>query len=440
MTLHPRKIPAALVPMFTFIILLAAQSAAQAVPPTISRFKLDNGIRVVVLHVENSKYFAAFSYLPLGLACDGAGRTQWSHLLEHLTLRTTGPITDYRQRNAETMNDGMHLDFLGTTDNWQEGLDLHAKWLSGLAFSELALREEIPKALSEAAGTVANLYTHKWAAAAWNQVFRHGRADVAVLGDLRNAKLGDAQAYRDAHLVLLDRVVLCIIGGVPGDTLKPEIEKRFGAIRSAAKALPPATQQAAVGSELRATWDLDARHYMVFFPIPPADHQDYASLFIATMFLNSQFFMDAEIKELTGAVFCGVDLATPEGSYFYISASLKPSASLNSVKNRITFHMRKLSDDAALGPIPMWAMNLSIQLGTPADVGQALKIKPLHVTDAMMLGNLGLQWGLSDYRYGDHRAAMVAALKAVTASQVSAAAKKYLTNQKRTTLLLEPKK
>ncbi len=420
--------------------MLAGPSAAQAGPPTITRFKLDNGIHVVVLHVANSKHFAAFSHLPLGLASDGAGRTQWSHLLEHLTLRTTGPITDYRERNAETMSDGLHLDFLGTTDNWREGLDLQVKWLSGLAFSETTLREEIPKALSEATATVANLYTHKWAAAAWNQAFRHGRTDVAVLGDLRNAKLGEAQAYRDEHLVLLDRVVLCVIGGVPADTLKPEIEKRFGAIRSTAKALPPATQQTAVGGELQATWDLDARHYMVFFPIPAADHPDYASLFIAAMFLNSQIFMDREIKELTGAVFCGVDLATPEGSYFYISASLKPSASLEKVKDRIAIHSSKLADDAALAQIPMLAMNLSNQLGTPPDLAQVLKFKPPQVTEAMMLGNIGLQWGLFDFRYGDRRATLVAALKAVTASQLSAAAKIHLADQKRTTLLLEPKK
>ncbi len=435
-----RKIPAALVPALALAVMGATQSAARAGPPTITRFKLDNGIRVVVLHVENAKHFAAFSYLPLGLACDGAGRTQWSHLVEHLTLRSTGPITDYRERNAETMSDGMHLDFMGTTDNWREGLDLQAKWLSGLAFSESILREEIPKALSEAIGTVANLYTHKWAAAAWNKVFRHGRTDVAVLGDLRNAKLGEAQAYRDEHFALLDRVVLCVIGGVPVDAVKPEIQKRFGAIRSGAKALPRATKQVAVGGELRATWDLDARHYMVFFPIPATDHQDYASLFIAAMFLNTQFYTAPDIKELTGAVLCGVDLATPEGSYFYISASLKPSASLKQVEDRIAFHVRKLTDDAALTQIPMFARGLSMQLGTPRDLSQALKSKPPQVTEAMMFGNLGLQWGLFDYRYGNRRAALVAALKASTPSSVSAAAKKHLTDQQGTRLLLEPKK
>ena len=124
MNLHFRRSTGIFMTIFVVAAMLAGPSAAQAGPPTITRFKLDNGIRVVVLHIANSKHFAAFSYLPLGLASDGAGRTQWSHLLEHLTLRTTGPITDYRQRNAETMSDGMHLDFLGTTDNWRAGLDL----------------------------------------------------------------------------------------------------------------------------------------------------------------------------------------------------------------------------------------------------------------------------------------------------------------------------
>ena len=97
-------------------------SLAFAVPPKVTRLTLSNGIRVVSLHVEDSTDVAIFSYLPLGLVADGKAKTQWSHLIEHLTIRTTGPI-DFKTSGAETMADNMRLDFIGNTDNWTQGLE-----------------------------------------------------------------------------------------------------------------------------------------------------------------------------------------------------------------------------------------------------------------------------------------------------------------------------
>ena len=165
-------------------------SLAFAAPPKVTRFTLSNGIRVVSLYVEDSTDVWIFSYLPLGLVADGKAKTQWSHLIEHLTLRTTGPI-DYPSSSAETMADNMRLESIGNTDNWTQGLERHAKWLSGLPFSEESLAEELPKALSEINYTEANLATHKWASAAWNQVFRHGETDIAMRGDIQAAQLSE---------------------------------------------------------------------------------------------------------------------------------------------------------------------------------------------------------------------------------------------------------
>ena len=102
-------------------------SLASAAPPEVTRFTLSNGIQVVNLYVEDSTDVCIFSYLPLGLVADGKAKTQWSHLIEHLVLRTTGPIHNYVERNGQTTHHGMHLDFIGTTDNWKQGLELQAK-------------------------------------------------------------------------------------------------------------------------------------------------------------------------------------------------------------------------------------------------------------------------------------------------------------------------
>src|SRR5438874_801243 len=101
---------------------------------------LKNGIRVIAVHNPGSKSESIFSFLPLGLTGDGPGQVQWSHLLEHLVVRST--TSDLEHFNAETLDDHMRLDFYGTTSNWQEGLDHHRRWIEGVPFTGKSLQQE----------------------------------------------------------------------------------------------------------------------------------------------------------------------------------------------------------------------------------------------------------------------------------------------------------
>ncbi len=424
---------------------LATISDVCAKTPDVTRFTLKNGLRVVLLHVKGSNHFAAFSYLPLSLASDGKEKSQWSHLVEHLTLRTTGPIDDYRERNAETMADAMHLDFMGSLDNWREGLELQSKWLSGLPFSRESLREEVPKALSETGTTVANLFTHKWAVVAWNQVIRHGLTDVSVKEPLRKAKLADVEAYRDQHLVDPKRVVLCFIGGVSPSKLRPAVVKYFGKIASKAKELPAATHPPPKQKALSATWDLKAVHYLEAFPIPKVDHADYAPLYVASFLLRSHF-NDSELRKHTGAVLCDIDLSTPERTYFQVSASVRPEVSIETVRKEIRRRIEAMSEGATAAQVlilpiqvPIVAMNLANQLLKPQDVDQALRFKSPRITEQMIVGNIGLQWGLIEYRYGTKRAKLANAVQKVTVSRVRSVVKKYLSEKNRYSLIIRPR-
>ena len=288
------------------LLVLGNFSLISAAPPEVTRFTLSNGIKVVSLYVENSKDAVIFSYLPLGLVADGKAKTQWSHLIEHLTLRTTGPI-DYPSSSAETMADNMRLESIGNTDNWRQGLERHAKWLSGLPFSEESLAEELPNALSEIDMTETRLATHKWASAAWNQVFRHGETDIAMRGDLQSAQLRELQEYRDQHLVQADRVLLCVIGGVDSETLQPVMEEQLGSINLTAKTLPPATVTSEAVKDRTATWDINVTHYMETYAIPRPENEDYPALYIANALLNLGLMQDTRLKESIGFVLCSVD-------------------------------------------------------------------------------------------------------------------------------------
>lgn len=418
------------------LFLLCNFSHAFAAPPEVTRFTLSNGIKVVNLYVENSQFMGICSYLPLGLAADGKAKTQWSHLIEHLTIRTTGSV-DFKTSNAETMADNMRLDFIGNTENWTDGLKLHAQWLSGLPFSAESLAEELPKALSEINVTEKRLATHKFAFAAWNQVFRHGETTISMRGDVQSAQLHELQEYRDQHLIQEDRVLMCVTGGVKAETVQSAMEKQLGSIKLTEKTLPPATSTADTAKDQVVPWDINVTHYIESYAIPNVEHKDYPVLYMASLLLRIACMQDAQLKELTGFSISGVELITPEQRYLYISASLKPDSDIEKVKERISALINQLKQPEHNAMVPMYALNFSMQLGSPPDLAILMQQKPIGITEDMMLGNIGLQWGMFEYQYGDALPKLAKDLAKVSADDVADVVNRYLTKDKQMTLLLK---
>ena len=408
------------------------------VAPKVTRFTLSNGIQIVNLHVENSTDVGIFSYLPLGLVTDGKNKAQWSHLVNYLTGRTAGPI-DYKTNNGETMADNMRMDFIGNTDTWTQGLALHAKWLAGLPFSAESLAEARPNVLSQIDYIEANLATHKLANVAWNQVFRHGETNIAMRKSIQSAQLSELQEYRDLHLVQADRVLLCVIGGVDPETLKETMEKQLGAISLVEKTLPPPTVSPKIAKAQNATWDVNVTHYMETYPIPNPENGDYPALYIASLLWRLACTQDAQLKELIGYIHCGVDLVTPEQVYLYVSASLKPSADIEKVKQRIGQLLNPLKQPANNTQVPMIAQSLSMELSAPPDMKTLMQQKPENIPETLMFLQLGVSWGMIEYQYGNNLSQLATAFADVSADDVANAVNRYLSEEHRMTLLLTPR-
>jgi RNA polymerase sigma factor (sigma-70 family) len=403
----------------------------------VAHFTLSNGIRVVNLHVENCEEVGIFTYLPLGLVDDGKAKALWSQLIMHLTVRTTGPI-DYKTSNGEAIADSIRLEFQGNTDTWTQGLDLHAKWLSGLPFSAESLTEEIPRVLSQINYIEANLATHKLAFAAWNQVFRHGETDISMHRDVQSAQLHELQAYRDLHLTPADHVLICVIGGVDSETLKRIMDERLGSINLTTKMLPQKIASSAAVKDQNATWDVGVTHYMETYAIPHTENEDYSALYVASMLLRLACMQDAQLKELTGHIFCGVDLVTPEQTYLYVSASLKQDADIESVKQRIRELINPLKQPGNNMQVPMLVQSLSMELSAPPDIATVMQYKPANITETLMLLQIGVTWGTLEYQYGNTLSELASAFAKVSAADVAKVVNQYLTEDRRMTLLLTP--
>jgi hypothetical protein len=161
---------------------------------------------------------------------------------------------------------------------------------------------------------------------------------------------------------------------------------------------------------------------------------------VAGPLLKMKLFADPELKKTSGMVLAGADLVTPEGNFFYVSASIKPDASFDDVRKRIESQLRILSSEtSALTELSLLGPQLSYQLTNLPDPRLAKAQAPPNISYAMIEGNIGLQWAMHDFRYGRFRSILAQRLKKVSGEKVRQAAIKYLTTEKCNVYCIEPK-
>jgi predicted Zn-dependent peptidase len=403
--------------------------------PVTRSFALPNGIRILSIYIPDSKNVSIFSFLPMGLCSDGPGQAQWSHLVEHLVIRSTIPFGSQRG-NAETLPDHMRLDFYGSSDRWQQGLSHHVRWLEGVPFTKENLQAAKTRVNSECDFTAQRLATHKFAMAAWAQGYRHGQKHAALKGDINKVTLGEIQKYRETHLAILNKVLFCVVGGVDAETLKPIITRELGKLKSETKTHESVKPHR---GNHKMTWDLDARHVVLTWPIPDFSHNDYPALMVASQWLTMKFFSETELKKMTGMVFAGADLTVPEGNFFYISASVKAKVAFDDALLKIEHYLQGLrSPTAELPQAAFVGPRLSYQLTNLTDPADAKAQAPPNVSDAMIEANIGLQWAMHDFRYGSGRKSLAKKLATVTPSHIHQVSQKYLAADKCSICTLRP--
>jgi hypothetical protein len=249
----------------------ANMASAGAEPPTVERFDLPNGVRVIAIHMPGAARQATFTFLPLSLAADRVGEAQWSHLIEHMLIRSTDPLTlspPGMLINGETMADSMRLETIAEPDAWRASIDRHAAWLAARDFHEETLEREKLAIAGEEAGTAMNRATHKWAIAAWNQAIRHGAKHVELHGNVATADVDRVEAAAAAVVPIDASVLVVSFGPAPANEVRALIEQSIGTIPSD----PPDRAAPIVGAQFagahEATWDLPTRHLLLWWRLP----------------------------------------------------------------------------------------------------------------------------------------------------------------------------
>ena len=89
--------------------------------------------------------------------------------------------------------------------------------------------------------------------------------------------------------------------------------------------------------------------------------------------------------------------------------------------------------------VPMIAQSLSMELSAPPDMKTLMQNKPENITETLMFLQLGVSWGTIEYQYGPTLSQLASAFADVSADDVASVVNRYLTEERRMTLLLTPR-
>jgi hypothetical protein len=321
-------------------------------------------------------------------------------------------------------------------------------------FTEASLRTEKPRVNQECDTVAKRLATHKFALHAWNQGVRFGQTNVALKGDVLRATLPEVQRFRDERLAVSNRVTVCFVGGLAPDAVFGEAAKELGGVRLRPGAVAAGkdssggsdvndqrllTSSPAIHGDLDLRWDLDARHLLLTWPIPDFRQPDHAVLLVAACCLNQSLATDGQLTALAGMSFAGADLATPEGSFFYVSASLRAGSDFDKVGKAILGCVGRLSGEPRLASqASLIGQALSTQLTEVPSVETLMAQVPAGMKPGMVEANMGLQIGMAEHRYGAYRATLARQLAAVSAADIQRVARKFLADEHAAVCTIKP--
>ncbi|MGI9014973.1 MAG: hypothetical protein ACR2GY_12090 [Phycisphaerales bacterium] len=257
------------------IVVAAAPANAlvqDAEPARVQEYQLDNGVRVVNVYVPGANRQVTFSCIPVSMGDEPDGQAQWSHLLEHMMIRSTdafGLEADGMSFNGETNHTLLRLETIAEVPAWRDSVERHARWLAVDTFPEEVLAREKQNVQREIDGTAAARQTYKWSVAAWNQVVRHGRDHAAVARDVHRARAEEIAVFAKQSCTIGDNTWLFTIGPVDPGQVKDDIAATVGMIDRSAEVRQPAATLARDAGALRGTWDVPTRHVLAWWIIEP---------------------------------------------------------------------------------------------------------------------------------------------------------------------------
>ena len=257
--------------LFTAAVSLCPLSHA-ALPPGmqtvttiegITEYRLDNGLRVLLLPDPSKPVITASLVYLVGSKHEGAGESGMAHLLEHLLFKGTPATPDPK---AEFIKRGMRwngntwvdrTNYFATFNAEGDNLDWYLGWLAdSMINSHIAKRDldsEMTVVRNEFERTEADfgrVLMQKMLAASY-QWHPYGKSTIGSLADIENVSIESLQHFYRLHYQP-DNAVLVVAGKIDPDLTLARIDASFGKIKKPTRKLSPIYTQEPVQEGERA--------------------------------------------------------------------------------------------------------------------------------------------------------------------------------------------
>ena len=428
----------------------AAQSADVTIP--VEKYKLATGLRVILSKDNAVPVVTVYMIYDVGARAEEKGRTGFAHLFEHMMFegsKNAPKGTHYTavESNGGTLNGSTHPDFTDYFEVLPANKLATALWLESDRMRSLNITDENLKNQKEAVKQERRLSfdNQPYSTAivdVWpTLMFRNWQSSHSLIGsfeDLNAATVDDVAKFFKTHYAP-NNAALVLVGDIQIPAAKKLIETYFGDIPSQpAPKRPDLTEPAGVEAKTQTYKDPLARvpGLIVGYPGPKRRSPDYYALNMIDAILtageSSRFRLDLvkgkksviQYEANLGWPFASaVDYRDPEPYGIFVLHS--PAFTSAQVVDQIQDEITKLQN----GPVDAKELErVKAQL-------RANRVKELQ-------SSLSRARSLAQYELADGKPELINteldAMLAVTPAQVQAAAKKYLTPEKRVVLEIVP--
>src|SRR3954447_23877265 len=428
-----------------------AWGAAEVTIP-IDKYELKNGLRVILSPDNATPVVAVYILYDVGARAEEKGRTGFAHLFEHMMFEGSANVPKGMhfatvESNGGVMNGSTHPDFTDYFEVLPSNKLATALWLESDRMRSLAINAENLANQKEAVKQERRLSfdNQPYATAqvdVWpTLVFKNWQSSHSLIGsfeDLNAATLDDVNKFFKTHYAP-DNAVLVIVGDIQPAETKKLVESYFGDIpRQTPPKRPDLSEPAEFKGETRVYKDPLAQvpALAIGYPGPKRRSPDYYAMNMIDAILTlgeSAWLKQDLVKGKQSVIQYEANLGWPFASAldyrdpepYGIFLMYKPNFTSEQIVAQVQGEIAKLQNG------PMDAKELE-RFKTQL---RASRVRSLQssLTRAQTLAQYALADGKPELINSE-----MDAMVAVTPAQIQAAAKKYLTPEKRAVLVIQP--
>ncbi|VAW96303.1 FIG015547: peptidase, M16 family [hydrothermal vent metagenome] len=435
--------------LFLLSIGFIAIAEAPSAKPHVFESTLDNGLKVLVKPDHRAPVVVAQIWYKVGSSYEVGGSTGLSHILEHMMFKGTAKLAPGKFSKVIAENGGRENAFTGKdyTAYFQQleksrlpvSFELEADRMRNLTLPEEEFSKELPVVMEERRLRTedkprSRTYEQFNAIAHISSPYHH--PVIGWMDDLKNMKVADLRAWYQKWYAP-NNATLVVVGDVKPDEVFALAKKHYGPLKRSNNipVLKPRIEAPQFG-ERRLTVKLPAKlpYLIIGYKVPSLntvkeDWEPYALEVLAGILSGGDSArLPKELvrgRQMAASADVSYDMISRQAGLFIFDAIPSAKFTVADVEKALYQQMEKVKTELVTVK--------ELQRVKAQVVAGDIYEKDSIFYQAMILGQLetvGLPWTMAD-EYVDK-------IRAVTAEQVQAVAKKYFKDAQKTVAILEP--